>query len=61
MMFRYNDLTFWGYSICIQWNPSITDTTGTKDFVLYSEVSFVQGVIIDHIPLTVMLEQDYGP
>ena len=37
----------------VQWSPSITDTTGTKDFVLYSEVSFAQGVIIDH-PLTIM-------
>ena len=38
----------------IQWNPSITDTTGTKDFVLYSEVSFAQGVIADHAPLTIV-------
>ena len=30
------------------------DTTGTKDFVLYSEVSFAQGVIVDHAPLTVV-------
>ena len=29
----------------IQWSPSITDTTGTKDFVLYSEV------VVDHAPL----------
>lgn len=42
-----------GYSIIIQWNPSITDTTGTEDFVLYSKVSFAQGVIVDHAPLTV--------
>ena len=34
----------------IQWRPSITDTTGTKDFVLYSKVSFAQGVIVDHAP-----------
>ena len=27
----------------LQWNPSITDTTGTKVFVLYSEVSFARG------------------
>ena len=49
---------------CIQWSPSITDTNGTKDFVLFSEVSFAQGAIVDHAPLTiwpVMLEQDYGP
>ena len=38
----------------IQWSPSITDTTGTKDFVLYSEVSFAQGVIVDHAPLTIV-------
>ena len=46
----------------IQWSPSITDTNGTKDFVLYSEVSFAQGVIVDHAPLTIMamLEQDYN-
>ena len=30
------------------------DTTGTKYFVLYSEVSFAQGVIIDHTPLTIV-------
>ena len=39
------------------------DTTETKDFVFYSEVSFAQGVIVDHGPLQlwpVMLEQDYG-
>ena len=30
------------------------DTTGTKDFVLYSEVSFAQGVIVDHAPLAVV-------
>ena len=38
----------------IQRSPSITDTTGTKDFVLYSKVSFAQGVIVDHIPLTIV-------
>ena len=38
----------------VQWSSSITDTTGTKDFVLYSEVSFAQGVIVDHTPHTVM-------
>ena len=30
------------------------DTAGTKDFVLYSEVSFVQGAIVDNTPLTSM-------
>ena len=38
----------------VQWSPSIMDTTGTKDFVLYSEVSFAQGVIVDHAPLTIV-------
>ena len=38
----------------IQWSPSITDTTGTKDFVLYSEVSLAQGMIVDHAPLTIV-------
>ena len=37
-----------GYHFCkrsinVQWSPSITDTTWTKDFVLYSEESFAQG------------------
>ena len=31
------------------------DSTGTKDFVLYSEVSFDQGVIVDHAPLTIVV------
>ena len=26
------------------------DTTGTRDFVLYSEASLAQGVIVDHAP-----------
>ena len=30
------------------------DTTGTKHFVLYSKVSFVQGVIVDHAPLIIV-------
>ena len=31
------------------------NTTGTKDFVFYySEVSFAQGVIVDHVPLTIV-------
>ena len=38
----------------VQWSPSITDTTGTKDFVLYSKVSFAQGVIVDHAPLAIL-------
>ena len=32
----------------------ITDTTETKDIVLYSEVSFAQGVIVDHAPLIIV-------
>ena len=35
------------------------DTNGTKDFVLYSEVSFAQGVIVDHTPLTILA--NYAP
>ena len=41
-------------SLYVQWSPSITDITGTKDFVLYGEVSFAQGVIVDHAPLTIV-------
>ena len=40
--------------MALQWNPSITDTTGTNNFVLYSEVSFAQGVIVDHAPLAIV-------
>ena len=29
--------------IILQWNPSKTDTCGTKDFVLYRKVSLTQG------------------
>ena len=29
------------------------DTTGTIDFVLSSDVSFAQCVIVDHAPLTI--------
>ena len=28
----------------IQWNPSIADTIGTNNFVVYSEVSLTQGL-----------------
>ena len=38
----------------LQWSPSITDTTGTKNFVLYSEMSFAQGVIVNHAPLIIV-------
>ena len=40
--------------LVVQWSPSITDTTGTKDFFLFSEVSLAQRVIIDHAPLTIV-------
>ena len=30
------------------------DITGTKDFLLCSEVSFAQWVIVDHAPRTIM-------
>ena len=29
-------------------------TIGTKDFVLYSEVSLAQGLVIDHAPNTIV-------
>ena len=38
-------------TLVLQWNPSIMDTTGTKHFVIYSEISFAQGVIVVHAPL----------
>ena len=44
----------------IQWNPSIMDTTGTKHFVLYSKVSFAQGLIVDHAPLTIIIVASYA-
>ena len=42
------------HMMVVQWSPSITDTIGTKDFVLYSEVSFAQWVIVDHTPPTIV-------
>ena len=45
----------------MKWNPFIMDTTWTEDVVLYSEVSFAQGVIVDHAYLPVMLEHTCGP
>ena len=30
----------------VQWNPSITDTIGNQQFVLYSEVSLTQGLLV---------------
>ena len=40
--------------ITLQWNPSKTDTTGTKDFIFYSEVSLAQGFAADHAPLPIV-------
>ena len=42
----------------VQWNPSKTDTTGTKEFVLYSKVSLDQGLVVDHAPPTIMANHD---
>jgi hypothetical protein len=46
------------YWMCIQWNPSKTDTSGTKIFVLYSEVSIVQWLVVDHAPLIIVANYD---
>ena len=56
IMFRHNTHIpgLYRRMTAIQWSPSITDTTGTKYFVLYSEVSFTQGVIVDHAPLIIV-------
>ena len=37
------------------------DTTEIIDFVIYNDVSFAQGMIVDHAPLAIMLKQDCGP
>ena len=42
----------------IQWNPSKADTIGTKNFVHCSEVSFAQGLVIDHVPPTIVVSYD---
>ena len=34
------------FSYYIQWNPSITDTLGTQNFVRYNEVSLSQGLLV---------------
>ena len=44
--------------IIIQWNPSKADTIGTKNFVRRSEVSFVQGLVVDHVPPTIAASYD---
>ena len=46
---------FW--TKALQWSPSITDTTRTKDFVLYSKGSFAEWVIVDHASLTIVASQ----
>ena len=43
-----------GYTV----EPLLTDTTGTKDFVLYSEVSFAQELVGDHAPLIILFHYD---
>ena len=42
----------------LQWNPSKADTTGTKDFVLYSKLSLAQGLVFDQAPHTIMANHD---
>ena len=54
MVLTLNTVESYKYCDAVQWSPSITDATGTKNFVRYSEVSFAQGVIVDHTPLTVV-------
>ena len=44
--------------ILVQQNPSKTDATGTKDFVLYNEVSLAQELVDDHAPLTIVPNYD---
>ena len=34
----------WVYEVGIQWNPCITDTLGTQNFIRYNEVSLSQGL-----------------
>ena len=54
VLIHYSNENLFIPMIAIQWNPSIMDTTGTKDFVLYSEVSFAQG---PYGPLTIVASQ----
>ena len=42
----------------LQWNPSKTDTIGTNDFVLCSEVSLAQGLVVDHVLPTIAANYD---
>ena len=46
------------HSLHIQWNPSKVDTIGTKNFVRHSEVSLVQGLVVDHAPPTIAASYD---
>ena len=39
----------------LQQSPSIMDNTGTKNFVLYGEMSLAQWVTIDHTPLSIVV------
>ena len=42
----------------LQWNPSKADTIGTKNFVHCSEVSFAQGLVVDHTLPTIAASYD---
>ena len=42
----------------LQWNPSRTDTIGTKDFVVNNKVSLAQRLVVDHAPPTIMASYD---
>ena len=44
--------------LIVKWNCSKIDTIGTKDFVLYIEMSLAQGLVVDHAPPTVMANHD---
>ena len=43
-----------GELIIFELVATVEHTTETKDFVLYNEVSFAQGVIVDHAPLIIV-------
>ena len=44
--------------LILQWSPSKIDTIGTKGFVLYSEGSLAQGLVVDHAPPTIVANHD---
>ena len=48
------------FEVILQWNPSKADTIGTKKFVRCSEVSFAQGLVVDHAPPTIAASYDKG-